>query len=117
MAAACRPLVRARRSQPLRDRAGRQRPYPRRTGASTTGRSVSALWSSRREADGPRYSLARGPSSLRIYASIFVADTAGHSTALEWYPAAANARADRAAARIAATLMATNTDSTTTLPG
>jgi hypothetical protein len=55
MAAAGRAAVGAGRSQPLPDCPGGQRQHAPRTGATPVGRSLSALWRSRRHADGPRY--------------------------------------------------------------
>src|SRR6267378_521382 len=96
MAATGRTSVGTRRPQSLSDRASCQRHHPGRAGTTAVGRSVPALWSSRRDVDGSRLSLVGPLSSVGIYAFVFVADASGYPLALESYSSSANARQGRA---------------------
>src|SRR5580704_2314782 len=90
MAAAYGAAVGVGRSQPLPDRAGGHGRHACPTGATATGRSLSALRGSGRDVDGPWHALVEHARAVRANAVVVMADAPRHSAVLEWRSASPN---------------------------
>src|SRR6202043_2056144 len=91
----------------LSDCSGRQRQHAWRTGARAVGRSLSALRSSGRDVDGPRYAVVESEIALGTNPSVAVADATRNPVALERHSTSTNAREGGTIPRSAAARSAT----------
>src|SRR3984957_13022042 len=102
MAVSSGTTVGARRSQPLPDCSGGQRQHARRAGARAARRSLSALWSSGRDADGSWNTMVESEVALGTNPPVVVADAARNPVALERHSPSPNAGQGGTLSRIVA---------------